>query len=182
MSASATAARRLGAISTALGDAAPPAPAAAAAKGRPARPAAEPAAAASTATLRLGAFDLCPESLLAEQLPALAEKYGGFYEIWLQLFEHARASSTSVDLGGVALGEVELVRYSPVDGHYPTAEELATLVRETPSLREGAVSRCKKPPIVLPRQALKRRFLSAAGRYRDLRQRRGLMERHAVAG
>jgi hypothetical protein len=146
MSASATAARRLGAISTALGDAAPPAPAAAAAKGRPARPAAAPAAAASTATLRLGAFDLCPESLLAEQLPSLAEKYGGFYEIWLQLFEHARASSTSVDLGGVALGEVELVRYSPVDGHYPTAEELATLVRETPSLREGAVSRYKKKP------------------------------------
>jgi hypothetical protein len=77
--------------------------------------------------LRLGALDLSPKSLLATQLPSVAEKYGGFYEIWEQLFEHARASSTSVDLGGVHLQAIELVRYSPLDGHYPTADELNEL-------------------------------------------------------
>ncbi len=80
-----------------------------------------------SATLRLGALDLSPKSLLTMQLPALAEKYGGFYEIWEQLFEHARAFSTSVDLGGVHLQAIELVRYSPIDGHYPTAAELDCL-------------------------------------------------------
>ena len=98
------------------------------------RPAAAPAptatsvddGAAPSRSLRLGAFDLV--SWRESSLPSIAERYGaGFFEVWEQLFEQARASSTSVDLGGVALRSVELVRFSPVEGHYPSAAELASL-------------------------------------------------------
>jgi hypothetical protein len=78
--------------------------------------------------LRLGAFDLAPGHILGQALPSVVEKYqGGFYEIWARLFEHCRLHSTSTDLGGTQLTAVELVRYSPVDRHYPTAKELGTL-------------------------------------------------------
>lgn len=82
---------------------------------------------ASSKTLRLASFDVGTDDL-RWWAPELLERYpGGFYEMHQQLFDEACAKSTPGDLGGVALGSVELVKFEPRKFHYPTDAELANL-------------------------------------------------------
>jgi GMP synthase-like glutamine amidotransferase len=81
----------------------------------------------SKTTLRLASFDVGTDDL-RWWAPEILERYpDGFYTMHQQLFDEVCAQSQSGDLGGVELESVELIKYEPRKGHYPSDDELARL-------------------------------------------------------
>ncbi len=77
--------------------------------------------------LRLASFDVGTDDL-RWWAPELLERYpDGFYDMHRQLFTEVCQVSQPTDLGGIALSQVELVKFEPRRFHYPSAEELANL-------------------------------------------------------
>ena len=78
-------------------------------------------------TLRLASFDVGTDDL-RWWAPEILERYpDGFYTMHQQLFDEVCAKSQPEDLGGVELEAVELIKYAPRKGHYPSDEELENL-------------------------------------------------------
>ncbi|MEO1400427.1 MAG: hypothetical protein AAFV72_04135 [Cyanobacteria bacterium J06635_1] len=77
--------------------------------------------------LRLASFDVGTDDL-RWWAPEILERYpDGFYDMHQRLFTHVCEESQPEDLGGVDLGGVELIKFEPRKGHYPTDEDLANL-------------------------------------------------------
>ena len=78
-------------------------------------------------TLRLASFDVGTDDL-KWWAPEIMERYpGGFYEMHQQLFDQVCRESQPSDLGGVDLEAVELIKFEPRQGHYPSDGELENL-------------------------------------------------------
>ena len=77
--------------------------------------------------LRLASFDVGTDDL-RWWAPQILERYpDGFYEMHQKLFNHVCNVSEPEDLGGVALSQVDLIKYEPRKGHYPTDKDLESL-------------------------------------------------------
>lgn len=77
--------------------------------------------------LRLASFDIGTADL-RWWAPEILERYAdGFYTMHQQLFAEVCAHSEPDDLGGTELKSVELIKFEPRQGHYPSAAELADL-------------------------------------------------------
>jgi GMP synthase-like glutamine amidotransferase len=80
-----------------------------------------------TQTLRLACFDVGTDDL-RWWAPAILDRYpDGFFSLHQRLFRQVCDLSQPADLGGVALGQVEVWRYEPCKNHYPSDDDLAQL-------------------------------------------------------
>ncbi len=78
-------------------------------------------------SLRLASFDVGTDDL-RWWAPELLERYpDGFYDMHQQLFTEVCQVSQPADLGGIALSQVELVKFEPRRFHYPSEAELEQL-------------------------------------------------------
>ncbi|MEM9976259.1 MAG: hypothetical protein AAF808_01375 [Cyanobacteria bacterium P01_D01_bin.2] len=81
----------------------------------------------SSHTLRLASFDVGTDDL-RWWAPEILDRYpDGFYDMHQQLFTDVCQKSQPDDLGGIALSQVELIKFEPRKFHYPKAQELANL-------------------------------------------------------
>ncbi|MEM1255885.1 MAG: hypothetical protein AAGI69_25885 [Cyanobacteria bacterium P01_H01_bin.21] len=78
-------------------------------------------------TLRLASFDVGTDDL-RWWAPEILDRYpDGFYDMHQQLFNDVCHKSQPEDLGGIALDNVELIKFEPRKFHYPSAAELSGL-------------------------------------------------------
>ncbi|MEO0532737.1 MAG: type 1 glutamine amidotransferase [Cyanobacteria bacterium P01_A01_bin.123] len=81
----------------------------------------------SSKTLRLASFDVGTDDL-KWWAPEIIERYpGGFYDMHQQLFQQVCRESQPSDLGGVELTDVDLIKFEPRQGQYPSNEDLDNL-------------------------------------------------------
>ena len=78
-------------------------------------------------TLRLASFDVGTDDL-RWWAPEILERYPeGFYTMHQQLFDEVCKQSQPEELGGVDLTAVELIKYEPRKGRYPSEAALTEL-------------------------------------------------------